>query len=69
MRGGSVRAALKDVERDILRRDRRDRGRKDSPLRPADDAVVVDTTKNRAAQTLSVLLKSIRLGREGVRAR
>ena len=32
------------MEREIAERDARDRTRAHSPLRPADDAVVVDTT-------------------------
>jgi cytidylate kinase len=69
MRAGGIQAARKFVEKDIRRRDRRDRGRKDSPLRPAPDAVVVDTTKNRPAQTLKALLKSIRHGNGRARSR
>jgi cytidylate kinase len=33
-----------EVIRDVRARDQRDRGRKDSPLRPADDAVILDST-------------------------
>ncbi len=33
------------VQRELHRRDRLDRSRTTSPLRPADDAVVIDTTE------------------------
>lgn len=35
---------LDDIQRDIQERDERDMNRKDSPLRPAEDAIVIDTT-------------------------
>jgi len=35
---------IDEVEADLVRRDKADSERKDSPLRPADDAVTVDTT-------------------------
>ena len=53
-----------DIERmacDIAERDNRDRGRAHSPLRPADDAVVVDTTDvsiDEVIATLQALVKS-----------
>ena len=37
-------ANLSDLARDLAERDRRDRERAASPLRPADDAVVIDTS-------------------------
>jgi len=37
-------ADVDQITRDIEERDRRDQGRSHSPLRPADDAVLVDTT-------------------------
>lgn len=37
-------AELENMEREIAERDARDRGRSHSPLRPAEDAVVLDTT-------------------------
>lgn len=46
---------LKAIEDAIRRRDRRDRGRKDSPLRPAKDAVLVDTTNLSQDQVLRML--------------
>jgi cytidylate kinase len=41
---GDVPSELATVEADIVRRDALDSGREHSPLRPADDAVEVDTT-------------------------
>ncbi|MEM6384098.1 MAG: (d)CMP kinase [Pseudomonadota bacterium] len=41
---GASLAAIKD---DLARRDARDSGRKDAPLRKADDALLLDTTKMR----------------------
>ncbi len=42
--GGKIGALFQDILRDIEERDDRDMNRKDSPLRPADDAIVIDTT-------------------------
>jgi len=42
-RGGH--ADLKEILADIVRRDERDMGRADSPLRPAADAHLLDTTE------------------------
>jgi len=42
--GTATAADIAEMEREIAERDARDRTRAHSPLRPADDAVVVDTT-------------------------
>jgi cytidylate kinase len=44
MHGAATAADIAEMEREIAQRDARDRTRAHSPLRPADDAVVVDTT-------------------------
>ncbi|TCD05390.1 (d)CMP kinase [Erythrobacteraceae bacterium CFH 75059] len=44
LKGRGVAATLAEVERDIARRDARDIGRPDAPLKPAADAFVLDTT-------------------------
>ena len=38
-------ASLSDIQADVEKRDARDMGREDSPLRPADDAHLIDTSK------------------------
>ena len=40
-----ISASYEEVLSQIIERDARDRGRKDSPLKPADDALIIDTTK------------------------
>jgi cytidylate kinase len=44
LRGRGTNADLAEVERDIMVRDQQDAARTIAPLRPADDAVVIDTT-------------------------
>ena len=44
MEGAERELALDEIERDIARRDARDIGRAEAPLRAAPDAVVLDTT-------------------------
>jgi cytidylate kinase len=45
---------------DINSRDERDANRKVSPLRPADDAVVIDTTTLTIEEVLEVVLIKVR---------
>lgn len=51
---------LDTVERELAVRDDRDRGRAVAPLRPADDAVVVDTTGLTLEQVVETLLDHAR---------
>ncbi len=44
LRRGGTRAALRSVRQEVARRDQRDARRRTSPLRPAPDAVRLDTT-------------------------
>lgn len=44
MQGRGIDVPLAEIERDIAARDARDMNRADAPLRPADDALVLDTT-------------------------
>jgi cytidylate kinase len=44
LRGRNIEADLAEVERDIRARDQQDAARTIAPLRPAEDAVVIDTT-------------------------
>lgn len=40
-----AKASLADIQADVEKRDARDMGREDSPLRPAEDAHLIDTSK------------------------
>jgi cytidylate kinase len=44
MHARGVNVSLEDIAEDLRRRDERDRTRAEAPLRPADDAVVLDTS-------------------------
>ncbi len=48
LRGRGAEADLADVARDMQERDARDQARAAAPLRPADDAIVLDTTASDA---------------------
>lgn len=48
------------ITEDLKERDRRDRERKDSPLRPADDAVIVDSTSMTLEQVLARVEEIVR---------
>jgi cytidylate kinase len=65
LRAAGARARLADIVEDIRHRDHRDRTRAASPLRAAEDAVVVDTTRCTRAQVTRILLDWIRRKRRG----
>ena len=44
---------------DVIRRDRFDSGRKHAPLRPADDAIVVDTTDHTPDSIVAMIRKML----------
>jgi cytidylate kinase len=54
--------ALDDLRRQILERDTRDKTREAAPLRPADDAIRVDTTRMSPDQTVALLASIINDG-------
>ena len=68
--GRGLELALYEVRDEIERRDRRDRERALSPLRPAADAIVVDTTGMSVEDQIEAVLKAVdsRSGRPGGRA-
>lgn len=45
MRSRGIEVELETIEADILRRDARDMGRADAPLKPAPDALILDTSE------------------------
>lgn len=51
---------LEQVKEDLIKRDEADRTRENSPLKIADDAVVIDTSKESLDQTLARIIKIIR---------
>ena len=60
-KGNSV--IIESLLRDIQERDARDKGRAAAPLRPADDAVVLDTTGMSIEQSIAFVLERYRLPR------
>jgi len=51
--------SLEEVLADVERRDARDRGRADSPLRPASDAVTIDTSTLSAEEAIARAIATI----------
>jgi cytidylate kinase len=60
-RGSSFEATLADINE----RDRRDATRDDSPLRIADDAVVIDTTESSIEEVFRQMLRTVRARQPG----
>jgi cytidylate kinase len=58
-------ATLEQVLADLKQRDRRDRGRKVAPLKPAPDALVVDTTDMNEDEVVTTLLAEVERRRVG----
>lgn len=56
-RGNAV--TLEEIEADILRRDERDMGRADAPLKPAGDAILLDTTDMTREQALAAAIAAV----------
>jgi cytidylate kinase len=55
IQGTATAADIAEMEKEIAERDARDRTRAHSPLRPADDAVVVDTTDKSIEEVVAFL--------------
>ncbi len=58
-----------DIASDLARRDRLDSSREASPLRPAEDAVVIDTSELGVADVLARVLELVEASEDGGRAR
>jgi len=54
-----VSTSYEDVLKDIQYRDNNDSSRQTAPLRPADDAVILDTTGNTLHESFEILCKLI----------
>ncbi|MBI1847580.1 MAG: (d)CMP kinase, partial [Candidatus Rokubacteria bacterium] len=50
---------IETVREEIVRRDAQDRGRALAPLRPASDAITIDTSGLTAAQVVEVMLRAV----------
>lgn len=51
--------SLEEIERQIIKRDQQDRGRSIAPLKPAEDAVIIDTSDLTIPQVLGKMLAAI----------
>src|SRR5262249_62389526 len=58
--GGAPPAEIERMAREIAERDARDRGRAHSPLRPADDALQLDTTRQTVDEVVATLCALVR---------
>ena len=60
----NVNATLAAVEAEIRERDEKDTTREHSPLRAADDAIIVDTTYRTIEETVDLIVAQVRAGEE-----
>lgn len=54
-----IKANIEDVKEEIEIRDRQDRERQESPLHPASDAVIIDTTNLTADEVVEKMIRTI----------
>jgi cytidylate kinase len=59
LRAGGVELDLETVRQDIETRDRQDRTRALAPLRPAPDAITVDSTQRSVEEVVALMLETI----------
>ena len=59
LKENGIKANMEDVKEEIEIRDRRDRERQESPLHPASDAVIIDTTNLTADEVVEKIIKAI----------
>jgi len=59
LQGKAARPTIEQIEQDIRTRDEKDASREHSPLRTADDAIVVDTTNRTIDQVISFIVEQI----------
>ncbi|MEO9462778.1 MAG: (d)CMP kinase [Marinomonas sp.] len=52
-------STLAEIEADLARRDARDMNRKDAPLKPADDAILFDTTAFGQAEAIAGAIEAV----------
>ena len=57
-----IETTLQQVEQDIRERDQMDESREHSPLRTAEDAIVVDTTSMTVSQAVNFVLNRVEVG-------
>lgn len=57
------KVSLEEMERQIIKRDQQDRGRSIAPLKPAEDAIIIDTSNMTIAQVLEKMLTTIESAR------
>lgn len=54
-----INVSLRDIQEELVERDRRDMNREISPTRPADDAIVIDTTDMAVDQVFAKVVKHV----------
>ena len=59
MRGRGEDVSLSEIEADLARRDARDMGRRDAPLKPAADALIFDTTSFDREQAIEAAIEAV----------
>ena len=55
-----IDSSLEDIKADIIRRDKRDSSRTNSPLKPADDAMLIDTSEMTINEQVDFIIKNIK---------
>ena len=64
MRKRGEAVTLEAIEEDLRRRDERDSGRKDAPLRQAEDSIVIDNSAMTKAEAIAAAVAAVAAARE-----
>ena len=48
------------IDKEIFKRDKRDSTRKIAPLKPAEDAIIIDNTNLKKEETLNIVLEELK---------
>jgi CMP/dCMP kinase len=59
LKESGIKVNIEEVKEEIERRDRQDRERKESPLHPASDAVIIDTTNLTVDEAVEKIIKTV----------
>ncbi len=62
LKEGGIRASIEEVRSELKARDKQDKERKDAPLHPAPDAVIIDTTRLTADEAVEMIMNVIMEG-------
>jgi cytidylate kinase len=65
LKESGIKESIEKVRAELLERDRQDKERKESPLHPARDAVIIDTTNLEIEEVVDMIIKTMEVSKKG----